>query len=108
MIRHVQRFRQLAPRLFVAMLGGGAGTFASLGAQGPAVQAGIGRVLGMLPMKVPARTIGDHLAENISVLGLLAATGAKTAREIYTWMNTEYGEAEEPVPPDAVRSQTTP
>src|SRR5438105_7767591 len=43
MIRHVQRFRQLAPRLFVAMLGGGAGTFASLGAQGPAVQASIGR-----------------------------------------------------------------
>ena len=32
---------QAAPRLFVAMLGGGAGTFASLGEQGPPVQAGI-------------------------------------------------------------------
>src|SRR5947209_19007760 len=29
--RHVERFRQAAPRLFVAMLGGAAGTFASLG-----------------------------------------------------------------------------
>src|SRR5215469_3079765 len=58
MIRHVERLRQAAPRLFVAMLGGGAGTFASLGAQGPAVQASIGRALGMLPMHVPARTIG--------------------------------------------------
>jgi hypothetical protein len=33
------------PGLFVALsLGGGAGTFASLGAQGPAVQAGMGKL----------------------------------------------------------------
>src|SRR6202048_312802 len=108
MIRHVERFRQLAPRLFVAMLGGGAGTFASLGAQGPAVQAGIGRALGMLPMTVPARTIGDHLGENICLLGLLAATCSKTAREIYTLMKTEYGEVEEPVPPGTGGSSTVP
>ena len=108
MIRHVERFRQLAPRLFVAMLGGGAGTFASLGAQGPAVQAGIGRALGMLPMTVPARTIGDHLAENICLLGLLAASCSKIAREIYTLMKTEYGEVEEPVPPGTVGSSTMP
>src|SRR6185436_466778 len=31
LLRHVARFRDAAPRLFVAMLGGGAGTFASLG-----------------------------------------------------------------------------
>ena len=108
MLRHVERLRQAAPRLFVAMLGGGAGTFASLGAQGPAVQAGIGRALGMLPMHVPARTIGDHLAENICLLGLLAATCAKIAREIYTLMKTEYGEVEEPVPPGTVGSSTMP
>src|ERR1700746_1583942 len=62
MIRHVERLQQAAPRLFVAMLGGGAGTFASLGAQGPAVQAAMGKHLGMEPMRVPSRTIGDHLA----------------------------------------------
>src|SRR5215468_7515344 len=45
LLRHVERFRQAAPRLFVAMLGGGAGTFASLGEMGPKVQAGIGRQL---------------------------------------------------------------
>jgi 3-carboxy-cis,cis-muconate cycloisomerase len=108
MIRHVERLRQVSPRLFVAMLGGGAGTFASLGAQGPAVQAGIGKRLGMQPMQVPARTIGDHLAENICLLGLLAATCGKIAREIYTLMKTEYGEAEEPVPPGTVGSSTMP
>src|SRR5215468_1506134 len=31
LLRHVERLQQAAPRLFVAMLGGGAGTFASLG-----------------------------------------------------------------------------
>src|SRR5438132_3325596 len=108
MIRHVQRFQQAAPRIFVAMLGGPAGTFASLGTQGPAVQAGIARHLGMQPMTVPARTIGDHLAENICLLGLLAATCGKIAREIYTLMKTEYGEVEEPVPPGTVGSSTMP
>src|ERR1700758_3960479 len=108
MIRHVERFHQLAPRLFVAMLGGGAGTFASLGGQGPRVQAAMGRILNMLPMTVPARTIGDHLAENICLLGLLAATCGKIAREIYTLMKTEYGEVEEPVPPGTVGSSTMP
>ena len=107
-MRHVERLRQLAPRLFVAMLGGGAGTFASLGAQGPAVQGGIARRLGMLPMTVPARTIGDHLAENVCMLGLLAATCGKIAREIYTLMKSEYGEVEEPVPPGTVGSSTMP
>ena len=108
MIRHVERLREVAPRLFVAMLGGGAGTFASLGAQGPAVQAGIARALGMRSMQVPARTIGDHLAENICLLGLLSATCSKIAREIYTLMKTEYGEVEEPVPPGTVGSSTMP
>jgi 3-carboxy-cis,cis-muconate cycloisomerase len=108
MIRHVERLRQAAPRLFVAMLGGGAGTFASLGAQGPAVQAGMAKLLSMQPMRVPARTIGDHLAENICLLGLLAATCGKIGREIYTLMKTEYGEVEEPVPPGTVGSSTMP
>src|SRR5438128_2004990 len=108
LLRHLERLRQLAPRLFVAMLGGGAGTFASLGAQGPAVQAGIGKHLRMLPMRVPARTLSDHLAENICLLGLVAATGGKIGREIYTLMKTEYGEVEEPVPPGTVGSSTMP
>ena len=46
MARHVERLEQAGPRLFVAMLGGGAGTFASLSKMGPPVQAGIGRRLG--------------------------------------------------------------
>jgi 3-carboxy-cis,cis-muconate cycloisomerase len=108
LIRHTERLRQAAPRIFVAMLGGAAGTFASLGELGPAVQAGIARHLDMRPMMVPARTIGDHLAENICLLGMLAATCGKIGREIYTLMKTEFGEVEEPVPPGTVGSSTMP
>jgi 3-carboxy-cis,cis-muconate cycloisomerase len=108
MLRHVERLRQIAPRLFVAMLGGGAGTFASLGAQGPVVQDGLAKHLGMEPMRVPSRTLGDHLAENLCLFGLIAGTAAKIAREIYTLMKTEFGEVEEPVPPGTVGSSTMP
>ena len=108
LLRHVERLRQAAPRLFVAMLGGGAGTFASLGKQGPPVQAGIGRQLGFGSMTVPSRALGDHLAENICLLGLLAATCGKIGREVYTLMKTEFGEVEEPVPPGTVGSSTMP
>ena len=107
-LRHIDRLRDLSPRLFVSMLGGGAGTFASLGKEGPLVQAGIGRILGFGSMKVPSRALGDHLAENICVLGLIAATSSKIAREIYTLMKTEFGEVEEPVPPGTVGSSTMP
>jgi adenylosuccinate lyase len=108
MLRHVERLNQIAPRLFVAMLGGGAGTFASLGAQGPSVQAGLAKHVGMESMRVPSRTLGDHLAENLCLFGLIAATSAKIAREIYTLMKTEFGEVEEPVPPGTVGSSTMP
>src|SRR5215212_6079203 len=84
LIRHAERLKQAAPRIFVA------------------------KHLGMPPMSVPARTIGDHLAENICLLGLLAATCGKIAREIYTLMKTEFGEVEEPVPPGTVGSSTMP
>jgi adenylosuccinate lyase len=108
LLRHLERLRQLEPRVFVAMLGGAAGTYASLGAQGPAVQAGIARYLDMVPMPVPARTIGDHLAEYVTLLGLIGATGGKIGREIYTLMKTEFGEVEEPVPAGTVGSSTMP
>jgi adenylosuccinate lyase len=108
LLRHVERLQQAAPRIFVAMLGGGAGTFASLGHQGPPVQAAIGRLLGFGSMTVPSRAIGDHLGENICLLGLLAATCGKIGREIYTLMKTEFGEVEEPVPPGTVGSSTMP
>src|SRR5712692_8625844 len=106
--RHVERLRGCEGRVFVAMLGGGAGTMASLGPIGPATQEKMAARLGMRPMPMPARTIGDHQAEYVMLLGLLASTGSKIGREIYTLMKQEFGEVEEPVPPGTVGSSTMP
>ncbi len=106
--RHITRMRETEPRLFVALVGGAAGTFASLGGRAPEVQAGVAKRLGLAPMAVPARSIVDHFAEFVCVLGLLGATCGKIGREIYTLMKTEYGELEEPVPEGTVGSSTMP
>jgi adenylosuccinate lyase len=106
--RHVDRLRGAESRVFVAMLGGGAGTMASLGPVGMAVQEKMAARLGMTAMPVPARSIGDHQAEYVCLLGLLASTSSKIGREIYTLMKQEFGEVEEPVPPGTVGSSTMP
>ncbi len=106
--RHVDRLRGCEERVFVAMLGGGAGTLASLGELGLATQEKMAARLGLRPMPMPARTIGDHQAEYVLLLGMLAATGSKIGREIYTLMKQEFGEVEEPVPPGTVGSSTMP
>lgn len=106
--RHVERLQGCEGRVFVAMLGGGAGTLASLGAIGLTTQEKMAARLGMGVMTVPARTIGDHQAEYVTLLGLLAATGSKIGHEIYTLMKQEFGEVEEPVPPGTVGSSTMP
>jgi 3-carboxy-cis,cis-muconate cycloisomerase len=106
--RHVERLRACEDRVFVAMLGGGAGTLASLGEPGLATQERMAAHLGMRPMPMPARTIGDHQAEYVLLLALLAATASKLGREIYTLMKQEFGEVEEPVPPGTVGSSTMP
>ena len=106
--RHITRMREVESRLFVAIVGGAAGTFASLGDRAPEMQADIAKRLGLAPMSVPARNIVDHFAEFACVLGLLGATCGKIAREIYTLMKTEYGELEEPVPAGTVGSSTMP
>ena len=106
--RHVERLEGCEGRVFVAMLGGGAGTLASLGELGLVTQEKMAAKLGMRPMPVPARTIGDHQAEYVLLLSMLASTCAKVGREIYTLMKQEFGEVEEPVPPGTVGSSTMP
>jgi adenylosuccinate lyase len=106
--RHTTRLRELEPRLFVALVGGAAGTFDSLGERGPEVQGGVAKRLGLAAMPVPSRSAVDQFAELVCVLGLLGATCGKIAREVYTLMKTEYGEVEEPVPAGTVGSSTMP
>ena len=108
LLRHDERLRQLEPRTFRAMYGGGAGTLAALGDRGPEVQRRFAEHLDMAVMELPARTARDHLAEYVAALAMLCGTLARIAREVYTLMKPEYGEAEEAVPHGAVGSSTMP
>src|SRR5256714_7495250 len=59
-------------------------------------------------MSVPSRALGDHLAENMCILGMFFFSNDTAATEIYTLMKQEFGEVEEPVPPGTVGSSTMP
>ena len=106
--RHAERLRQLEPRAFVAMLGGGAGTAASFQGHGAALQRRMGQLLGLGSMPLPGRTIYDHLTEYVLALAMLGTSCGKAAREVRTLMADEFAEVEEPVPPGAVGSSTMP
>jgi len=106
--RHVTRLRSAEDRVFTAMTGGAAGTFASLGQVGPRVQDAVAARLGLAPMTVPSRAVADSFAEYVCLLGLLGATGTRIAHEVYRLMSTELAEASEPVPPGTVGSTAMP
>ena len=106
--RHVERLRGCEGRVFVAMLGGAAGTLGSLGESGIPTQERMGEHLGLGSMSMPSRTIGDRMAEYVMLLGMLAATCSKIGREVYTLMKQEFGEVEEPVAEGTVGSSTMP
>ena len=107
--RHVERLIGCEERVFVAMLGGGAGTLASLGEPGLATQAqdgGARSAWRRCPCpRAPSATIRRSTC---ALLGMLAATCSKVGREIYTLMKQEFGEVEEPVPAGTVGSSTMP
>jgi 3-carboxy-cis,cis-muconate cycloisomerase len=105
---HLERLEQLRERLFTAMVGGAAGTFASLGEAGPAVQASVARRLGLGSMAVPARSISDQFAELVCVLGMLATTEGAIGGEIFALMATEVAEVAEPAAPGVIGSSTMP
>lgn len=106
--RHLDRLTEIAPRLEVALLGGAAGTSASFGAHAVELQERVAERLGLQPMAVPSRVVVDHSTEVVTLLGLVATTSGRFAREIYQLMKTEYAEVEEPMPEQTVGSSTMP
>ncbi len=108
LLRFKERMQEAEKRIFIGMLGGAAGSLASFDGQGLKLQAKYAEVLGLTPMAVPSRSLTDHQAEYVTILGLFGGSAGMIGREIYHLMRTEYGEAEEPVPPGTVGSSTMP
>lgn len=95
-------------QLFVVMLGGAAGTFASFGGQGIELQQRFAKQLGMQAMAVPSRAVQDRFGDYACRLALLSSTCGRIGGEIFQLMKQEFGEAREPVPAGTVGSSTMP
>jgi 3-carboxy-cis,cis-muconate cycloisomerase len=106
--RDRERLAAARRRALVLQFGGATGTLASLGAQGPAVQAALGEELQLPVPPTPWHTQRDSLCELASALGVIAATLGKLARDLALLGQTEVGEASEPSAPGRGGSSTMP
>ena len=96
LITMLERLDQLRPRLERVQLGGAAGTLASLGNQGIAVQQELARELGLGCPDIPWHVARDGLTEAVSFLGLLCGALSKIATDVMLLMQTEVAEVNEP------------
>ena len=106
--RHIERFKDLRPRLFVGMLHGGAGSMAGLGPEGQETIAIMMKELGLGVPDVGWGNSRDHLAEYVCVVAMAAGTLGKVANEIFELSKTEIAELSEPFPEGYIGSSTMP
>ena len=96
LLRHRERIGQMKARVLVAEFSGAAGTLASLGTEGLAVQAGFARELGLGVPAITWHSSRDGLAEAVQLLALLTGSLAKIALDVSIMASTEFGELSEP------------
>jgi 3-carboxy-cis,cis-muconate cycloisomerase len=106
--RHRERLAQLKPRVLIGQFGGAAGTLASLGGEGLAVQEALMQELGLRAAPVTWHVARDGLAETVQFLGLVTSTLGKIALDVMLMMTNELGEAFEPFVKNRGASSTMP
>ena len=94
-VRHELRLAAASDRAIQAQLAGAAGTLATLREHAPAVRSRFASRLGLPEPSGPWHTARDGLGELVAVLGLVAASCGKVAREIIDLARTEIGEVAE-------------
>ena len=106
--RHVQRLRELRPRVLVAEFGGAVGTLASLGADGLRVHDAFAAELGLAPAPIAWHVARDGFAEAVQFLALLTGSLGKIGYDVMLMASTEVGEAMEPFAEGRGASSTMP
>lgn len=106
--RHLQRLRELRPRVLVGEFGGATGTLASLGADGLRVQAALMAELGLGQPEIAWHTMRDRIAEVGCFLGLVTGTLGKISMDVKLLMQTEVEEVYEPFAEGRGSSSTMP
>ena len=106
--RHLDRLKEMKPRVVMGQFGGAVGTLAALGQKGEAVQEALMVELDLPCPLVAWHTARDGIAELACVLGMITSTLGKIAHEIYLLQATEIAELEEPFATGKVGSSTMP
>lgn len=106
--RHLERLQQAKHRYLVGELAGAAGTLASLGDKGLAVQAKYCDLLGLETPTITWHVSRDGFAEFSDILSMIAGTVAKIANEIINLQRTEIEEVEEGFTMGKIGSSTMP
>ncbi len=106
--RHRLRIESIRERALVLQFGGAVGTLAVLGDKGMAVSAALAQRLGLREPELPWHTHRDNLIEVATVLGLLAGTLGKVARDVSLLMQSEVAEVFEPAEEGRGGSSTMP
>ncbi|TNC07963.1 3-carboxy-cis,cis-muconate cycloisomerase [Methylobacterium terricola] len=106
--RHAERLAQARPRVLVGSFAGAAGTLASLGENGLAVQEALCREL---DLGVPVSTwhvARDGFAEVVNLLALITGSLGKIALDVMIMASTEFAEVYEPFVTGRGASSTMP
>jgi 3-carboxy-cis,cis-muconate cycloisomerase len=96
--RGVAGFRSATQQALVLQFGGPAGTLSAYGMQAAAVEAALGRQLGLAPAPVPWHSARDAIARYGAECAVLAGAAGKIARDVALLMQPEIGEAQEAQP----------
>lgn len=107
--RHIERLRQMRPRLVVGQLTGAVGTQAALGRSGIEIQATMMEFLGIHPVDVSNQIVSrDRYAEYFMLLANVATTLDKIGVEVRLMQRSEIGELAEAFGKKQVGSSTMP
>ena len=106
--RHLQRLKELRPRVEVVQFSGAAGTPPSPSGNGLATQAALAEELGLGVPDITWHTIRDGFAEATGFLALVTGTIGKIGYDIMLMMQTETGEVLEPFVAGRGASSTMP
>ncbi|MHA1745049.1 MAG: adenylosuccinate lyase [Promethearchaeota archaeon] len=113
--RHLDRIREIRPRIGVGKMSGAVGTMASFGENGQKIQTAVMKILAeefhipLSPVLIANQVVQrDRHAEVINLTGLIAGTIDKIAREMRILQRTEIGEMFEPFAKFQVGSSTMP
>jgi adenylosuccinate lyase len=106
--RHLQRLKEIKPRLGTGQLAGGVGSLSSLGPRGLELQERFFARLGLRPPDITWTTARDVIVEWFQWLTLISGLADKIGHEVYNLQRPEIGEVSEGFVPGTVGSITMP